>query len=1519
LNKKEKRKRVGCAAVLLFIFLIAALLFSLRFILLSSDVSEYVRKEIQVRTTDALNTELFMGELEVDIWGRVVAENIRLGNEEEPLLTAKKLYVRLDLLKLLRIKTDPGGIIKEIIIDTPVFHIIRLQDGSYNHDPILKSSSGGGGSSMPSLKVCLKKGRILFEDRHAEAPYPLDYVEVSDFSGTFSLLRERALKLELSSDKTNIADNLGINLYFDLRAGWELDVEAGNVALDLAEKFLSLDDYRLTGSAESLHFYAVAAFTRIGNPPNFSWGGEAEINGAGFFSRDGLWKAENIKTEINFSETMTVFHDIEAEFCEGIIRGNSTILDYSDPVVNANVIFEKVDLYSLTSRFDPGEENIPRGHISGSGILKYSDSKINSLLAFSGNDLDARGNRFNEYEGLLQYRDGKSEFKISLFSDQGGIDSMGVYYVDEKGHAQYRVAAKYNNLKLGEWVEQFGIESSRPVEGDMSGEVLLANGEPGEPPDLFGSINVSGIYTKGFDNASANASFRYSKGEFIIENLLAECGDQLVIADGKISPDGYMDISIDAAIGEVATVLALSDREDVPGSGTIKLSGFIRGKPAEPIFNGDIEGKSIVVSDVKLDRFTGSVDYEDGFLKVSNFSLYSGDDRNIIQGVLNTRDNSIDANASIKNGSIESLVSLARDILRVEIETPEDFSGRFDADLDVGGTLEEPVASLTFNGRDINMYGEYIGAIKLAMEYDKFLKIDEATLEVAGGEIGVSGILDPEALDLIFETKGIKPEKVAAASDLNLEGLLVISGSLSGTLESPVVKVIFSSDHISFRGVDFQIANGSVDYMDDLFQINGLNIKKGEENYSIQARYDLASSGLDLTMSLENSALNTLVSFMPLDFLEGTSGYLNGQCRIFTYAEDLAGVISLKGEGLTFGSYPVDGLVLDGNFVGSELNISEFRAENELLLVEASGKLDLEQGATSKLNVAAYGVELERLQQMGLISIPVKGMADVTIDVIGDEGSQKMIGSIEAYNPSVYDVAFDRARGRFELDSEVFSLINMQVLRGTDNISVYAEIPVSRESEENIDIIAQSENLDLSFLNPVFESSGIQIEGVAGIHEVRLSGNFDNPNYSGSIQLQNASFNHVDINPPLTELNGELVFDGQKMDFKSVTGKMGEKDIGLKGGVAFEGLTPGSVSLGIEDIEGLIVEYKDIYKGQLSIENFMVEYVPGLLKIKGDDNKTTKVTIHDGVFTIPTLTEGSSTKKPGMEIGFGDKNFNIIVADNFAVRNAGRNLYLQPSGQLQLAGTLAKPEIKGLLTAKRGYINFYTTSFKLTDKTIIGFNTLQGIGVVPIFYAVAETRAEGIDITMYVSGPMLDINLYPAYRELCGVSEISTSETQTSLGVNIPTITLGDGINVPVCPRHSFVAYEDNNTSGKALTQQEILMKLGYLDVVSSGENIDLVLQSMAFSAFSPYFGSFIERGINLENFEINLDPNRDVLVKLEKRIFDKFSVRYERLFSQELEELLEVRFKFSQRSFLKWGIDQDSETDYQVEYRLRF
>lgn len=1548
---EKKRNRRRLRRVFIFSLALLALFFlgvpvTLRYVLLTASASDRVKNELQKQVGKSLAEPLAMGGISVDLWGRVVVSDIRLGDEKEPLFKAKKLLVSVKILQLIHDRKNPANIIKRVRIVKPRIHVIRLPEGGYNFDPLIKGSSKMGGRALPQFRISMADGVLLYEDRNVKAPYPIRSVRLDDFHGEVSLRRERVLLVSVDSARSNVGGRVRVNLKYDLRSGWRLESDLRQVPLELAGRFFSIGGYKLEGAVPKLDFYAEAAFTRIGNPPVYSWGGKARIPGARIVSKNGRRNFTDVKADVRFSEKMMAFENLEADFAGGAVRGYGSILDYRNPSFLAKLDFDSLRLGALAAGTSEKIKSPPDGAVSGTAFVSGRKDSIQAAVTFAGKDFIYRGLRFGRFDGQVSYEDGRADVGVSLEGVGGAVEARGAVRTDG-GLSSYFAAVDFNGVSLPDLMNAGGVKISEPVEGVVGGNIVLRSDETSGKPEFYGSARGDGVSSYGIENASATVNFRYAGGGLTIENLVAESGPELLIADGTVGADGALDISVDAALGRVSTVLAVAGRADIPGDGALKLSGFIGGTLKEPSFHGDVEGRDVTVSTMSANRVTGSVKYENEVLTLSDFYIHSGKDRHEVDGWIDLEKRNLALDVKVSGASIAGLIGLAKDTFRLETEFPEGLDGIVSARASVGGSFDQPVAEMDVTARDIFIYGETVTGAKLKMSYDKFLKVNEGLLDAAGGVIEVSGIIDPESLDLIFEGKSLRAEKVANAKPYDLKGAFGMFGTIAGSFKSPELGVSFSSEEISFHGTGFKVSDGKLVYRDGgLVELERMTAARGEEKYSFQGSYDLNADSLDMDVSFEKAELNTLsdvlVSAAGLDLAaakksktyekrpgfrsfklpEGTNGALRGKCRL-KYKGSLEGVISLEGGNLTFGHYPIDGLTFEGAFEGKQIRITEFEAHNEKSIVQASGNVDLEQKASSRLSISAFGIELSRLHDMGLIKIPVGGMADLVVDLIGKEGGQNMAGSIEAYNPSVMNVAFDRARGQFEFDGNVITLKNLLLLLGDESVVVNAALPVYEEFKDKFRVAVSARNLDLSVLNPLLKETGVEIGGRATLDGVRITGNYDSPVFHGGVSLDSASVAHKDLKPPLSDINGKLKLEKNGLTVDSLQGKLGDRDVDFQGGIGFKGLAVDTVELAAADVDNLYLKYKNIYRGKIGLENVGVKYTndPRQLEITGRGGRTPVVYVHNGIFTIPTFS-GKSQAQPDVPIVFGAGNINLKVGENVVVQNAGKNLIMEPSGQITVGGRMSNPELKGWLTATRGQIRLYTATFKIVEEAVIGFNTIKGVGIVPMFYLVGGTRVQGTDVTLYVSGPMIDINQYPAYRELCGVDKPGGEALPGgAVGITVPTMAMGPGgeVIVPVCPRYTFEAYEENDPAAPPLSEQAVLQKLGLVDLVSGGADTAEALRVIGFSAFSPYLGSYIEEGAGLENFTIDLDPNKDVLVKLEKRIKYRFSVRYERLFSQEVKEQLDLRYEFRKRSFLKWGIDQDNQTDYQVEYRLRF
>jgi len=82
---------------------------------------------------------------------------------------------------------------------------------------------------------------------------------------------------------------------------------------------------------------------------------------------------------------------------------------------------------------------------------------------------------------------------------------------------------------------------------------------------------------------------------------------------------------------------------------------------------------------------------------------------------------------------------------------------------------------------------------------------------------------------------------------------------------------------------------------------------------------------------------------------------------------------------------------------------------------------------------------------------------------------------------------------------------------------------------------------------------------------------------------------------------------------------------------------------------------------------------------------------------------------------------------------------LEPTGQLLVTGSMLNPEVKGwLIPSAATLIYIRQHSISLTRRSS-DFYTIQGVGVYTDFSTAASSRMMGTDVTMYASGPMVDI------------------------------------------------------------------------------------------------------------------------------------------------------------------------------------
>jgi translocation and assembly module TamB len=106
---------------------------------------------------------------------------------------------------------------------------------------------------------------------------------------------------------------------------------------------------------------------------------------------------------------------------------------------------------------------------------------------------------------------------------------------------------------------------------------------------------------------------------------------------------------------------------------------------------------------------------------------------------------------------------------------------------------------------------------------------------------------------------------------------------------------------------------------------------------------------------------------------------------------------------------------------------------------------------------------------------------------------------------------------------------------------------------------------------------------------------------------------------------------------------------------------------------------------------------------------------------------------------------------------------LQADANLRLRGSVTNPAVIGRVTITQGQVVFYGTKYNINQGTVSFYNALK---VEPILDIDLQTKANGIDITLTVAGPLNKLRLTPRSDPPLQFSEIvsllATGRTPTS-------------------------------------------------------------------------------------------------------------------------------------------------------------
>ncbi len=343
------------------------------------------------------------------------------------------------------------------------------------------------------------------------------------------------------------------------------------------------------------------------------------------------------------------------------------------------------------------------------------------------------------------------------------------------------------------------------------------------------------------------------------------------------------------------------------------------------------------------------------------------------------------------------------------------------------------------------------------------------------------------------------------------------------------------------------------------------------------------------------------------------------------------------------------------------------------------------------------------------------------------KGTRDSIGGrvlIKDVNVSMYGQSFGNAGDiAIALDGDRLDFSSFKLRAGALTLTVSGGTRIGKDYDLTLEGRSQ-----LAPFKPLIP----KIEDLRGTGEfsIRVKGPWREPSLNGRLTLNDATLALKGLNQRLTSLNGACLFDGSRIVFQGVSGKVGGGDVSIGGYVGIKGIA----------IEQAYINMKVSQVTALVAKGFVVTFDGNVLYRDtggGDRDITGDIVISRARYTERLewkswLIAARKLESPEIEKTWADQiklNLRVfgdrtITVENNIVRTALKM-------DIRFLGTIGEPLLFGRIEANDGKVYFRNSEFQINNITADYSNTR---GADPYITVLAETLVKGYRVKLNLEG-----------------------------------------------------------------------------------------------------------------------------------------------------------------------------------------
>ncbi|MGI8743141.1 MAG: translocation/assembly module TamB domain-containing protein [Bryobacteraceae bacterium] len=1040
--------------------------------------------------------------------------------------------------------------------------------------------------------------------------------------------------------------------------------------------------------------------------------------------------------------------------------------------------------------------------VAASERLPYS-GVISGPLQASG-DLKAKGTTGINAQARLAIAPGRRGVPVSgkLNADyNGAADTVQVANsyialpnsrVDLNGSLNRQIQVHFVSRNLNDFQPALAMSSKGPP---PTMPVVLRGGTANfdgavtgklDAPHIAGHLQVTRfeLEDRPFDQFSADLDASPS-GAKVQNGSLARGATQMqftaAVGLHKWSAEPREPLSVNANIrdADLADLMAMAGEKDIPVTGTLNAVAQISGTVGNPRGNANLTVLNGTAYDDHFDRLLANVDFADQLVRLSQAELTAGTAKIDLNGTFQHPRESfstgtIQAHLASNQVQLDQFQNIKK--RRPDLAGLVQLNGDVTAKLsEVKGKSEFLVSSVNANasGRGIRMEGENLGNFTATAQTTGLTVNYRVNSDFAGSNIRVNGQTRLEGeypTTATASISGLPVERVLAVAgrkDIPAKGILSANAQVSGTLDNPQGSGDLSLSKAVLYDEALDQLHARLTYASQLVDVPMLEVTAGPNRIDFSGsfnhpqgdfkngslRFHLASNQIHLAqlkalqkarpglagiLQLNADATATLKApepsrdrqgavpqllFSNLDANVSATGIemnkkrfgdltakaaTQGQNLLFNLDSDFAkSAIHGSGHAQLSGDYPLSAQLNFSNVTYSALQPflgPEGAGVRPTFDALAEGNVKID-GPALKADELTGHLQLSKLQ---LWTIPRTGPGVTTRRI-----------TIQNAGPIA-----------LTLNKSILNVQSAHLTGPSTDVNMTGSIVLRDPRPLNLQVNA---NTNLSLLQDF--DRDIYSSGVVALN-AGVRGSVARPIINGQMELKNASFNMVDLPNGLSNANGTIVFNGTSASVRNLTAESGGGKVTLSG---FTGFGGGVLNY---SLRGNAADVRVRYQGISLVSNAAVN-------LTGTSDRSVlsgTVTLNRLSFnpksdfgsflskSAPPETAGAPSSGPlsGMKL-----DVRIRTATDVAVQTAlAQNL--QADADLTLRGTLDSPGMVGRVNVTSGRLIFFGTNYDVNDGSIAFYNPFK---IDPILNVDLETKTQGVDVILNVSGPINNMKL----------------------------------------------------------------------------------------------------------------------------------------------------------------------------------